>query len=506
LGDEEVAQVDNLRYSLGDMDAETFRTYGHQIIDWIADYLTHPERYPVLAQVEPGQIRRQLPEQPPEEPEPMAAILEDVDRVIVPGLTHWNHPAFLAYFAITGSGPGILGELLCAAFNVNAMLWKTSPAATELEEVVLDWLRQMLGLPREFAGIIYDTASISSLHAIAAAREMVPGLKAREEGLAGRPNAPRLRLYTSEQVHSSIDKAALTLGIGQAGIRKIPVDAEFRMDPAALAQAIEEDLAAGWRPFCVVATVGTTSTTSIDPVAKIADICEKHNLWLHVDAAYGGSAAIVPEMRHILDGCNRADSFVVNPHKWMFTPIDLSAFYCRRFDVLRQAFSLVAEYLRTGQDEAVRNYMDYGVQLGRRFRALKLWMVIRYFGRAGLVARIREHIRLAQQFAEWVDADPDFERLAPVPFSTVCFRARPRDLAGRESESKVREYLDALNEALLEAVNRTGQAYLSHTRLHEKFTLRLAVGNIRTTEEHVTRAWTLLREHAQRLDQERRRK
>jgi aromatic-L-amino-acid decarboxylase len=486
------------------MDAETFRTYGHQIIDWIADYLGHPERYPVLAQVEPGQIRRQLPGPPPDGPESMAAILEDVDRIIVPGLTHWNHPAFLAYFAITGSGPGILGELLCSAFNVNAMLWKTSPAATELEEVVLDWLRQMLGLPPEFAGIIYDTASISSLHAIAAAREMVSGLKVREEGLSGRSDTPRLRLYASEHAHSSIDKAALTLGIGQAGIRKIPVDAEFRMNPTALEQAIEQDLTAGWRPFCVVATVGTTSTTSIDPVAKIADICEKHQLWLHVDAAYAGSAAIVPELRHILDGCERADSFVMNPHKWMFTPIDLSAFYCRRFDVLRQAFSLVPEYLRTAQDEVARNYMDYGVQLGRRFRALKLWMVIRYFGRSGLVARLREHIRLAQQFAGWVDADPDFERLAPVPFSTVCFRARPRDLAGREAEPGVGQYLDKLNETLLEAVNRTGQAYLSHTRLHKKLTLRLAIGNIRTTEEHVAHAWTLLREHAAKLDRERR--
>lgn len=484
----------------GDMDPETFRAYGHQIIDWIADYLANPDRYPVLAQVEPGQVRRQLPKQPPEELESMDAILKDLEQIIVPGLTHWNHPAFLAYFAITASGPGILGELLCAAFNVNVMLWKTSPAATELEEVVLDWLRQMLGLPPDFQGIIYDTASISSLHAIAAAREVVPGLKAREEGLAGRPGTPRLRLYISEQAHSSIEKAAITLGIGQAGVRKIPVDAEFRMDPSALAQAIEEDKAAGWHPFCVVATVGTTSTTSVDPVPAIADICQQHNLWLHVDAAYAGSAAVIPEMRWVLDGCERADSIVMNPHKWLFTPIDLSAFYCRRFDVLRQAFSLVPEYLRTSEDETVRNYMDYGVQLGRRFRALKLWMVIRWFGQAGLAARIRQHIQLAQQFAAWVDTDPDFERLAPVPFSTICFRVRPRDLAGRGDE--VEPYLDSLNEALLEAVNRTGQAYLSHTRLRGKFALRLAIGNLRTTEKHVARAWGLLKEHAARLGQE----
>jgi aromatic-L-amino-acid decarboxylase len=484
----------------GDMDPEAFRAYGHQIVDWIADYLAHPDRYPVLAQVEPGHVRRQLPQTPPEEPESMDAILQDLERIIVPGLTHWNHPAFLAYFAITGSGPGILGELLCAAFNVNAMLWKTSPAATELEEVVLEWLRQMLGLPPDFRGIIYDTASISSLHAIAAAREVVPGLKAREEGLAGRPDAPRLRLYISEQAHSSIEKAAITLGIGQAGVRKISVDAEFRLDPAALATAIEEDVAAGWQPFCVIATVGTTSTTSVDPVAAIADVCQRYNLWLHVDAAYAGSAAVIPEMRWVLDGCERADSIVVNPHKWLFTPIDLSAFYCRRFDVLRQAFSLVPEYLRTTEDETARNYMDYGVQLGRRFRALKLWMVIRSFGHRGLAARLRQHIQLAQQFAAWVDADLDFERLAPAPLSAVCFRARPRDLV--ELTDDVESYLERLNEALMEAVNQTGQAYLSHTRLHGKLTLRIAIGNLRTTETHVARAWELLKAHAARLDQE----
>lgn len=484
----------------GDMDPEAFRAYGHRIIDWIADYLSHPERYPVLAPVEPGQIRRQLPEQPPEEPESMEAILNDVERIIVPGLTHWNHPAFMAYFAITASGPGILGELLCAAFNVNAMLWKTSPAATELEEVVLDWLRQMIGLPPDFRGIIYDTASISSLHAIAAAREVVPGLKAREEGLAGRSDVPRLRLYISEQAHSSVEKGAITLGIGQAGVRQIPVDAEFRLDTAALARAIEEDRAAGWRPFCVVATVGTTSTTSIDPVPAIADICRQHQLWLHVDAAYAGSAAVIPEMRRVLDGCQRADSIVVNPHKWLFTPVDLSAFYCRRFDVLRRAFSLVPEYLRTSEDEAVRNYMDYGVQLGRRFRALKLWMVIRSFGHRGLAARLRQHIELAQEFASWVDADPDFERLAPVPFSTVCFRVRPRDLIEQGDEAET--YLDKLNEAVLDAVNRSGEAYLSHTRLNGKLTLRIAIGNLRTTKRHVARAWELVKENAAGLDRE----
>ncbi|MBI3990487.1 MAG: amino acid decarboxylase [candidate division NC10 bacterium] len=492
------------------MDPEAFRKYGYQLIDWIAEYLAHPERYPVLAHVQPGEIRAKLPEAPPEGPEPMEAILHDLDRVIVPGITHWNHPAFFGYFGISGSGPGILGELLCAAFNVNAMLWKTSPSATELEEVVLDWLRQMLGLPLSFTGVINDTASISSLCAIAAAREVVPGLKARQEGLPGRPDVPRLRLYTSEQAHSSIEKGAIVLGVGQEGVRKIRTDVAFRMDPEALEAAIAQDLKAGWRPFCVVATVGTTSTTSIDPVPEIADLCHRYNLWLHVDAAYGGAAAVLPEMRHVLDGCERADSLVMNPHKWLFTPIDLSAFYCRHPEVLKRAFSLVPDYLRTAEGEAVTNYMDYGVQLGHRFRALKLWMIFRYFGWDGIAARIREHLRMAQTFMAWVDADPDSERLAPVPFSVVCFRARPRDLAdrltsaGTQEAQEVERYLNLLNEALLEAVNQTGEAFLSSTRLHGRVTLRLAIGNIRTTKAHVARAWELLRSHGARLDRERR--
>ena len=476
---------------LGDIDSETFRKWGHRIIDWIADYLDHPEKYPVLAEVEPGAIRSQLAAIPPDDPEPMSAIIDDVEKVIVPGLTHWNHPAFMAYFGTTGSAPGILGELLGAAFNVNAMLWKTSPAATELEEVVLDWLRQMIGLPAGFSGIIYDTASVSTMHAIAAAREAVPGLNSRELGLSGRPDAARLRLYASEQAHSSVEKGAITLGIGQAGVRKIAVDSEFRMESAALEQAIQEDLKIGWTPFCVVATVGTTSTTSIDPVPQIADICRKYNIWLHVDAAYGGAAAIVPEMRWVLEGCDRADSLVVNPHKWIFTPMDLSAFYSRRMNVLKQAFSLVPEYLKTGQDASVRNLMDYGVQLGRRFRALKLWMIIRTYGRRGIAARIQEHMRLAQLVSGWIDADPAFERLAPVRFSTVCFRALPADGGNA----------DRLNEALLNAVNATGEVFLSHTRLHGKFTIRMAIGNIRTNESVVRRAWELLKANLNQVRQ-----
>ncbi|HXI92209.1 MAG TPA: pyridoxal-dependent decarboxylase [Blastocatellia bacterium] len=475
--------------SLGDMSAEDFRRYGHQVVEWIADYLSHPERYPVLSQNKPDQVKEALPSKAPERGEAMEAMLSDLDRVIVPGITHWNHPGFFAYFATSGSAPGILGEMLSAAFNVNAMLWRTSPSATELEEVTLEWLRQMIGLPDEFKGVIYDTASISTLCAIAAAREAA-GLKVREQGLGA--TGAKLRMYASEHVHSSVDKSAITLGIGQAGLRKIPSDGEYRMDSRALEQAIQEDRANGWQPFCVVATTGTTSSTSIDPVPAIADICGREGLWLHVDAAYGGSAAVVPEMRWVLEGSDRADSLVVNPHKGLFVPVDLSVLYCRKMNVLRGAFSLVPEYLRTGEGEEVKNFMDYGPQLGRRLRALKFWFVMRYFGVEGLQARLRLQIALAREFADWVDQSGDFERLAPVPFSVVCFRAHPKSLSDEAD-------LDALNERLMEEVNRRGRVYLSHTKLAGKLTLRLAIGNIRTTREHVKLAWDELNEGLVRI-------
>lgn len=468
-----------------DMPPDLFREYGHRIIDWIADYLEHSDRHPVLSQVKPGDVSAHLPDQAPESSEPMDEILRDFDQIIMPGITHWNHPAFFAYFAITGSAPGILAELLSAGLNVNAMLWLTSPAATELEEKTLDWLRQLIGLPNSFEGVIYDTASISTLVAIAAARHAA-GLDIREKGMSGRAELPRLRLYCSDQSHSSVEKDAITLGIGREGVRKIPVDHEFRMHTQSLREAIEEDAASGWRPFCAVATVGTTSTTSVDPVTEIADICQEHGLWLHIDAAYAGVAAIIPEMRWVLDGVDRADSFLVNPHKWLFTPVDLSAFYSRRLDVVRDAFTLVPEYLRTMEGDTVRNYMDYGPQLGRRFRALKLWFVLRTYGREGIITRLREHIRLAKLFAGWVESDPAWELMAPAPFSTVCFRAHPDGLDEKG--------LDSLNQTILDRVNASGEAFLSHTRLRDKLTLRLAIGNLRTQEQHVARAWKLLQQ------------
>src|SRR5437870_2585042 len=490
------AESDLTPTSTGDMPAEEFRRFGHEIIDWIADYFERIEGLPVLAQIEPGELRAQLPSSPPVTGESMETILADVDRLIVPALTHWNHPSFFAYFATSTSAPGIFGEMLSAAFDVKSMLWRTSPASTELEEVTLDWLRQMMGLEAGFGGIIYDTASISSMHAIAAAREGVE-MRIREEGMSGRNDLPLLRVYASEQAHSSIEKGIITLGLGQRSLRKILTDAEFRMDAKALAAAVEEDKRNGFLPFCVVATVGTTSTSSIDPVREIVPVCEEHRMWLHVDTAYAGSAAVVPELRYILDGCERADSVVTNPHKWLFTPFDLSVLYCRHMDLLRRAFSLVPEYLRTPEQEKVRSGSDYGVQLGRRFRALKLWMIIRYFGREGLAARIREHCRLARLFASWIEESPDWELMAPVPFALICFRARPK-LKGETEEVQAKR-LDALNEAIMHGVNATGKAFLSHTKLHVKLTLRLSIGNIRTTERHVRQAWELLNEQLTRL-------
>lgn len=474
------------------MDAETFRRYGHELVEWIADYLNHSERYPVLSRVQPGEVRDALPPRAPEHGEGFDAILADFERVILPGITHWNHPGFFGYFAITGSAPGVLGEFLSAALNAQGMLWRTSPAVTELEEVTLGWLRQLIGLPPSFEGVIYDTASMSSMHALATARHVaVPDVRLR--GLAGRPDVPPLRVYCSEQAHSSIDKAVMALGLGHAALTKIPTDDAYRMRPDALRQAIAEDRAAGRRPIAVVATVGTTSTTSIDPVPALADICASEQIWLHVDAAYAGVAAMLPDHRETLAGCDRADSLVVNPHKWLFTPFDLSAFYCRRMNSLREAFSLTPEYLKTSEAAPVHNLMDTGVQLGRRFRALKLWMILRYFGSAGIRERLSAHIALARAFASWVDESRDFERLAPVPFSVVCFRFRPEGFAGGEDE------LERLNARLLDAVNRTGEVFLSHTKLNGRFSLRLAIGHIRTTERHVARAWELLQSQAAAL-------
>ncbi|CAN5632614.1 pyridoxal-dependent decarboxylase [soil metagenome] len=466
------------------MPAEEYRRYGHQIVDWVAGYLESVESYPVLAPVRPGDIRRSLPPLPPGAPEGMDTILDDFETIVLRGVTHWNHPGFMAYFGITGSGPGILAETLAAALNVNAMLWHTGPAATELEEHTLDWLRQMMGLPEQFTGHLQDTASTSTLVALAAAREAAD-LGIREQGMSGR-DLPRLRVYCSDQAHSVVDKACITLGLGLSGTRRIPSGVDFRMQPDELEAAIQRDLASGDRPIAVVATVGTTSTTSVDPVEEIAEICRRHSIWLHVDAAYGGAAAVIPEMSWIFAGCELADSLVINPHKWLFVPVDCSALFLREPDVTRRAFAYSLQILRSEQGVEVTNLMEYGPALGRRFRALKLWMVLRYFGREGIIQRLRHHIELARELARWIDAEPGWEVLAPVHFSTVCFRFRG-DL---DNEQEIEQE----NERILTGVNASGEVYLSQTRLRGVFALRIAIGNLRTGQKHVSRAWQLLRE------------
>jgi aromatic-L-amino-acid decarboxylase len=469
------------------VDPESFRTYGKEVVDWIADYLKHPEDYPVLAQVKPGDIKQQLPAAPPAAPEAMDTILADFHRIIMPGITHWNHPSFFAYFANSASAPGMLGEMLCTALNINGMLWRTSPSATELEEVVLTWLRQMIGLPESFRGVITDTASVSTLVALTAAREATQK-RIREDGLAGRTELPKLRMYISDQTHSSGEKAGIVLGIGQNNVVKIPSDKFFRMDVTKLEQAIADDKKNGYLPFAVMATIGTTATTSIDPVPEIATICKRENIWLHVDGAYGGSWAVMPEMKHILAGCEFADSMVVNPHKSLLTPMDCSVLYTRHVDTLQRAFSLVPEYLKTSDGDAT-NYMDWGVQLGRRFRALKLWFIIRSYGVDGIAAKQREQCRLAKEFASWLEADGNYERIAPVNFSVVCFRFHPKNI----SDEAV---LEKLNANIINSINATGEAFLAGTKLNGRFVIRLAIGNVATSEQHIQRVWELVQQYA----------
>ncbi len=466
-----------------DMQPEEFKKYGRELIDWIANYLDGVEKYPVLPDVKPGEIKSKLPGTAPENSEPMESILADVDKIILPGVTHWQHPGFMAYFNSTASGPGILGELLSAAFNTNGMVWKSNPASTELEETVLIWFRQLMNLPESFSGIIYDTASVSSMHAIAAARENL-NLKIREKGMSG---ISKLMLYCSEHAHSSIEKGALTLGIGLDGVTKIAVDPEFKMIPAELEKAIQRDRVNGIIPFCVVATIGTTSTTSVDPLNEIAGICEREKIWLHVDGAHAGVTAMLPEMSSHFRGLERADSFVVNPHKWLTIPVDLSILFTRKPEILKRAFSLVPEYLKTAEDPVVINYMDYGIQLGRRFRALKLWFVLRYFGVNGLRKMLREHLRLGKLFASWVEKHSMFELLAPTPFSTICFRATPN---GWNNEIE----LNLLNEKLMNEINSTGKLFVTHTKLNGTFTIRLVISGLRQQERHVKAAWQLIQD------------
>ncbi|MDH5235832.1 MAG: pyridoxal-dependent decarboxylase [Gemmatimonadota bacterium] len=476
--------------TLGDIPAEEFTRHADALTRWITEYLRSPERYPVLARVAPGEVLRTLPDQAPEGAESLDAILADIDRLIMPGVTHWNHPGFLAYFANTASVPGILGEMLTAALNQNGILWRTSPALAELEETTTGWLRDAFGLPPDWFGMITDTASVSTLQALAAAREMDPALEIRRRGMSGRPELPRLRIYCSEHAHSSVDKAAITLGIGAENVVRLPADDRYRLRVDALEAALVADRATGYRPLAVVATLGTTSTTSVDPIAGIAAICRRERLWLHADAAYGGPMLLLPEGRALFAGVEHVDSMVVNPHKWLFTPMDCSVLWTRHRQVLKRTFALTPAYLETEEQEIALSHSDYSFQLGRRFRALKLWFVIRAFGVHGLAARVRHHCSLATTFAAWVHATEDWEVVAPVEMSVVCFRHVPVRFAGNEPG------LAAHNSAILDRVNASGRVFLSHTKLGARYVLRVAVGNLRTEERHLAEAWQLLREGA----------
>ena len=465
---------------------QAFSEAAQQAVAWVADFLDHPERWDVLPTLQPGEVRSRLSANPPIEPVPMTTILEDFDRVVAPANTQWNHPGFFGYFAISSVGPGIIAEMLAATLNPNAMVWMSSPAATELEMHVVDWVRQLLGLPEAYFGTITDSASTSTFHALAAARQRALP-HTGESGLAGGPSG---RIYVSDQTHSSVLKAAVALGLGRASVRAIESDSEFRMLPSDLERAIQEDRDAGTVPVAVVATAGTTSTSAIDPIAGIIDVAAEHELWCHVDAAYGGSAALLPDMQPLVAGWDRADSIVINPHKWMFVPIDCSILWVREPARLRDAFSVVPEYLRTPHDADTPNMMDYGLALGRRFRALKLWMTMRALGTARMRGMIRDHLEWAQTFASWVDEAPGWRRVAPVPLALVAFRYETGAGAAED---------DALNLSILEWVNRTGEVFLSHTAVRGRTCLRLSVGNARTELRHVERAWSLLTEAARTL-------
>ena len=473
--------------ALGDTPPEVFRKQLHQLADWIADFRKNIESLRVAPNDKPGAIRAALPAQPPEEGEPFEKILSDVDRLIVPGMVHWSHPMFLAYFGWTITAPGILGEILSAPLNVNAMTWRTCPAATELETVVIDWLRQWLRLPNEFGGVVYDTASVGIMHALAVARE-VAAPSTRKLGLTNR-DLPRFRIYTSDQAHSAAEKAAIALGIGEENVRRVASDAEFRMDLNSLGQTIAQDRQEGCRPLAVIATVGTTSSASVDPVTEIAKICHQEKMWLHIDGAYGGGFAMLPEYQWVSKGWEMADSIVINPHKTLFVPLDFSVLYVRDLERLRRVFTLVPEVLRGDTIEGEKNYMDYGIQLGRRFRALKAWVIWRSLGRAGVVARMREQIRLANLLATWVKADKRFELAAPVSMGVVCFRF----VGGDEKD------IDQLNSEILEHINASGRAYLTQTKLRGRTVMRIGLGNVLTTKQHLLEAWEIIRETASRL-------
>ena len=473
------------------MTISEFRKHAHELVDWMADYLETVEQYPVKSPLQPGDILHQLPEVPPESGEPFPQIFNDFEKIIIPGMTHWQHPSFFAYFPANSSPPSVLAEMLTATLAAQCMIWQTSPAAAELEERMMQWLARMIGIPDDFSGVIQDTASTATLCAILTARERAFEYQINLQGITGQ----QVAIYCSSQTHSSIEKAVKIAGLGRNSIRFIDVDETYAMKPEQLEAALAADVEKGVHPLCVVATIGTTSSTAIDPLRPIGEICRKYDVWLHVDAAFAGSALILPEKRWMIDGIEYVDSFVFNPHKWMFTNFDCSAYFVKDKEALIRTFEVLPEYLKTPEARQVNNYRDWGIQLGRRFRALKLWFVIRSYGVHGLQEMLRKHLRLAAYFAEQVDSHPDFERLAPIPLNLICFRYRPASLSNQPDE----ETLNELNARLLKKCNDTGKVFLTHTKLNDKYTLRMVIGQTYVEQRHVDAAWKLIMEKAKEV-------
>ncbi len=471
------------------MNLEEFRKYAHELVDWMADYFKNIEQFPVKAQVNPGDILNRLPEKAPEQGEAFAEIFDDFRQIILPGMTHWQSPNFFAYFPANSSYPSVLAEMLTATLAAQCMIWETSPAATELEEKVMNWLKQAMGLPQQWEGVIQDTASTSTLVALLTARERFTQFQGNEKGLAAFPD---LRIYCSTETHSSIEKAVMLAGFGKQNLVKVPVDSRLRLDPNELQKAIEQDLKQGKKPLAVVATLGTTGTTAIDPLKPIAEISARYDLWLHVDAAFAGTALLLPEFRWMIEGIEQVDSFVFNPHKWMFTNFDCSAYFVKDVSALLRTMSVLPEYLKTSTRGQVKEYRDWGIQLGRRFRALKLWFVLRSFGLEGIRQTLRNHLRWAEELEKDIQNQPDFELMAPRTLNLVCFRYHPAHL---QDEAQ----LDTLNQTLLQNLNATGKIFLTHTRVNGKYTLRMVTGQTYLQEYHVQQAWQLIQQTARTL-------
>lgn len=469
------------------MNHKEFRQYAHQMVDWMADYFEQIEDYPVKAQVQPKEIYNQLPAQAPIEGEEMSVIFKDFQDIILPGITHWQHPKFFAYFPANTSFPSILGEMLTATLGAQCMIWDTSPAAAELEERVMNWLRDLMGIPENFEGVIQDTASTATLTAILSARERATDFESNQKGISEN----KFRVYCSTETHSSIEKAVKIAGLGKNNLVKIPVDAQLRMQPVALEKAIQEDLKNGYHPICIVAAIGTTGTTAIDPLKDIAKISQKYNIWLHVDAAYAGSALILPEFQWMIEGIEQVDSFVFNPHKWLLTNFDCSVYFIKDKESLLKTFEILPEYLKTASRGAVNDYRDWGVPLGRRFRALKLWFVIRNYGVEGLQKHLRTHLSLAQKLSTWIETSKDFELLAPTTLNLVCFRYHPKNI---QEES----ILNIINEKILQQVNKSGIMYLTHTKIKQQYTLRIVIGQTFVEAHHVESAWQEIQEIARK--------